>query len=57
MIKHSDIYRENADNCMEMAKAGRPIIGTSEWKPHGSPWLRNRTGLTASHYPLIQMPG
>ncbi len=38
-MKQSDLYRQNAENCMQMAEAAQgepPIIGISEWKPHGS---------------------
>jgi hypothetical protein len=56
MIKQSDIYRQNADNCMQMAEAaqGEPA-GSREWRPRGVRWLKSRIGWTVSNHPLQMM--
>jgi len=59
-MKQSDLYRENAENCTQMAEAakGEPTYnGSRDWKPHGSLWPKNRIGLTASHHPSALIKG
>jgi hypothetical protein len=59
-MKQSDIYRQNAENCMQMAEGaeGEPAYNRlREWKLPGSLWPRNRIGLTASNHPSVRMMG
>jgi hypothetical protein len=60
MIRESDIYRQNADNCLQLTEAAVDEAAYKRFKKMEAAWLawrRNRTGLTASDHPLTQMPG
>ncbi len=39
MIKQSDIYRQNADNCMQMAEAAQGEPGCRRYKRMKAAWL------------------
>ena len=47
-MKLSDVYRENADNCLKLAKSGgqRRSSAIIEWRLVGWRWLMSRTGST-----------
>ena len=58
MTRQSDLYRENAENCMQMAEAAQSEPAYNRYKrmegARGSPWLRNKTGLMANDRRSIQ---
>src|ERR1700733_1280006 len=48
--------RRIARSSRNVRLTSRPICDTSAWKPHGGPWPRSRTGLTAKRRRSAQDP-
>jgi hypothetical protein len=61
MIKESDIYRQNADNCMQLAEAAQDEAAYKRFKRMEAAWLalaEEQDWLDGEQSPaLIHMPG
>jgi hypothetical protein len=60
MTKESDIYRQNADNCMQLAEAAQDEATYKRFKRMEAAWLalaEEQDWLDGEQSPVDQMPG